>query len=375
MEIPDYFKERGCGYTTGSCAAAAAKAAAVTLLCGRAPGSVQISLPGGFDISLDVESSYVSDGAAKCSVRKDSGRDPDVTNGMLIFASASRNGNGAINVLGGEGIGTVTKPGLSVDVGKAAINPVPMKMIKTEIEKACREFGYKGGLDIVISVPQGETASEKTYNPRLGVTGGISILGTSGIVEPMSEKAVTDTIYLEMRQRASLGAGSVVVSPGNYGRTYMKTAFGIDADKAVKCGNHIGEAVDFAAEFGFESLLLIGHAGKLVKLAAGVMNTHSKVADARMEIFALYAALCGAENSLLRYILDCVTCENAILRLQENGLLADVAEQITAKIGEHLARRAGNGMKTAAVVFTNAFGLFGKTALADELIESAREVY
>ena len=375
MEIPDHFKKRGYGYTTGSCAAAAAKAATMALLSGRVPASVRISLPGGFEIELDVESARMSENAAECAVRKDSGRDPDVTNGMLIFASAKRNGNKRIKITGGAGIGTVIKPGLAVDVGNAAINPVPMKMIETETEKARSEFDCEDGLDIVISAPLGEMIAAKTFNPRLGVSGGISILGTSGIVEPMSEKAIADTIYIDMRQRAALGTKRLIVSPWNYGRSYMKSSFGIDPENAVKCGNLIGEAIDFAVEFGFESLLLIGHAGKLVKLAAGIMNTHSKIADARMEIFALYAALNGAESDLAHRILDCATCESAITLLNENGLLVEVSGQITMKIDEHLARRAGNNMKIAAVIYTNAFGLFGKTAFADELIAASGEVY
>jgi len=391
MEMPDDLKRRGCGYTTGSCAAAAAKAATMALLGGCAPGHVQIDVPYGYLLCIGIEPSsvsaeveYVSGPAdvcdsgsaaefAECAVRKYSGDDPDITDGILIFATVKKNETGRISVTGGKGIGRVTKPGLSVDVGEAAINPVPMQMIETEVLKVCEDFGYDGGLDVVISAPQGEEISGKTFNPRLGVVGGISILGTSGVVEPMSEKAITDTIYIELRQRAALGEKIAVVSPGNYGRDYMKSSFGIDIEKALKCGNHIGETIDYAAESGFQSILIVGHAGKLVKLAAGVMNTDSKVADTRMEVFALYAALCGAGSDLTRRILDCVTSDAAIGLLQESGLLEQVSGMITVKIEEHLERRAAGRLKVAAVIFTDTFGLFGKTSLANELLEEARE--
>lgn len=188
MEVYKNQKKLKCGYTTGSCAAAAAKAAAHLLLSGQVLKQIEIDTPKGIRLTLTIENATQSDGLAQCAVKKYSGDDPDVTDGMLIYATACKNNQNTICITGGKGIGTVTKPGLSVAVGKSAINPVPMKMIAHEVKEECESLGYTGGMDIVISAPEGEKIAEKTFNARLGILGGISILGTSGIVEPMRDR-------------------------------------------------------------------------------------------------------------------------------------------------------------------------------------------
>jgi len=368
IEVFKHQKKLKCGYTTGSCAAAAAKAAVYMLLSGEPQKHVEIDTPKGVRLLLDIENPIITSEYAECAVKKYSGDDPDVTNGALIYAMVRRNDKNIISITGGIGVGTVTKPGLSVEVGKSAINPVPIRMITNEALKACEGLGYKGGIDIVISVPEGVEIAKKTFNPRLGILGGISILGTSGIVEPMSEKAILDTIYIEMKQQIELGNKNLLICPGNYGRDFIKESFDIDVERAVKCSNYIGEAIDFAVELGFESILLIGHVGKLVKVAAGVMDTHSKVADARMEVLALYGALSGGDLAMLNSIMECVTTDEAIKLLKSSGILEDVFEKITTKINEHLTRRAGGKTKIAAIIFSNVFGVLGKTKYADELI-------
>lgn len=359
------------GYTTGSCAAAAAKGAAAMLLSGKPITHAEIDTPKGIHLSLPLESIEISKEVAQCAVRKDSGDDPDVTNGILIHAAVRRNPSMAIKVTGGRGIGRVTKPGLSVPVGESAINPIPMKMIVNEVKTVCKQHNYEGGLDIEIFAPEGEQIAEKTFNPRLGIIGGISILGTTGIVEPMSEKAILDTIYLEMNQQRKLGSRHLLLCPGNYGRDFIKNELRLDIEKAVKCSNFIGEAIDFAAELGFESILLIGHAGKLVKLAAGVMNTHSKVADVRMEVMALYTALCGGGIALTERILACITTDEAIKILQQHNLLEKVFQKIMEKTEAHLSIRVKD-ITVGAVIFSNQFGILGMTQHALKLIQQQK---
>ena len=271
-------KRLRCGYTTGSCAAAAAKAAAIALLAGEAPARVEIGTPEGVRLDLPVEGCVLGQGFARCAVRKDAGDDIDATDGALVCAEV-RLGGEEIVVDGGEGVGRVTRAGLEQPVGAAAINRVPRLMIAHEVRGALEERGCRAGAAVVISVPGGAEIAARTYNPRLGIEGGISILGTTGIVEPMSEKALVDTILLELDSLYAGGQRTAFLCPGNYGADFARDTLGLDLEKAVKCSNFIGEALDHAVFRGFDDILLVGHAGKLAKLAAGVMNTHSSVAD------------------------------------------------------------------------------------------------
>ena len=265
------------GWTTGSCAAAAAKAAAQMLFAGEEIRQVRLMTPKGIELYLDVECVTQTPEYTECAVRKYSGDDPDVTDGLLVFAKVERCGGDQILLDGGVGVGRVTKPGLEQKIGQAAINKVPRKMIAEEVEGVCRKYGYCGGVKVLISI------------------GGLSVLGTSGIVEPMSEKALTDTIYLEMKMLRESGRIYCYAVPGNYGIDFLTESMGIDPDLAVKCSNYVGETIDDARLLGMKGLLLIGHVGKFIKLAAGVMNTHSRQADCRMEVFASHAAMAGAD--------------------------------------------------------------------------------
>ncbi|NLI92662.1 MAG: cobalamin biosynthesis protein CbiD [Peptococcaceae bacterium] len=357
------------GYTTGSCAAAAAKASTWMLLGGQERSAVTISTPGGSQLTLSILDIRIVEGQVSCAVKKDGGDDPDITNGLFIYASVSKIPQKSITISGGEGIGRVTKPGLACKVGEAAINPVPREMIINEVKKVCSQFHYTGGLSIVISVPGGEAVAGKTFNPRLGIIGGISILGTTGIVEPMSEKAWIDSIYLEMKQQTVLGNKNLLVCPGNYGETFIKNSLKIHADRIVKCSNFIGEVVDFAQELELDSLLLIGHAGKLVKLGFGIMNTHSRIADSRMEVLAFHAALCGASVEQLRGIMDCNTTEEAASFLRAAGICQEVFDSVMNKIDFYIQKRVHKKVKTAVVLFSNELGVLGKTGYADELIK------
>lgn len=365
-------KKLRCGYTTGSCAAAAAKAATAILLSNNAIDHISIDTPKGYPLMLDVSDVKISKEGVSCAVKKDSGDDPDITNGILIFATVSKAEHNHITVNAGQGVGRVTKPGLACKIGEPAINPVPMKMIISEVKKACELFECNFGIDVVISVPEGERIARKTFNPRLGVMGGISILGTTGIVEPMSDKALIDTIKIEMNQHLESGNKRLIVCPGNYGENFIKNYLNICSHKVIMCSNFIGEMLDFSVELGFESLLLVGHAGKLVKLAGGIMNTHSRYADCRLEILAVHAAISGASSELVNEIMNCVTTEEATQILVKVGLGEAVFKSITSKIDFYAHNRVFNKVKIGVILFSNECGILGKTPHSDELLKQLK---
>lgn len=363
-----------CGYTTGSCAAAASQmAAAMALGAEFTPGDkIVLNTPKGVRLELTPEDLQCGEGWAACAIRKDGGDDPDVTNGILIYAKVSIEPGSEIILDGGEGVGRVTKRGLACPVGEAAINPVPRKMILEQVQKVCEGFDYKGGLRVEISVPEGEEVAKRTFNANLGILGGISILGTSGIVEPMSEQALIDTIKVKMSVRKADGAEYLVITPGNYGETFLKSHIALTEIDSVKCSNFFGEALDFAELYGFKGVLLVGHIGKLIKVAAGVMNTHSKYGDARMEIMAAHAALAGASKDVLERLLECVTTEDAINLLDEAGIREQTLHSILNKLDSRIKERVHHNMEIGAVVFSNQHGFLGETADAEAIREKLR---
>lgn len=356
-----------CGYTTGTCAAAAARAAAEFLLTKKWPETVVIETPAGIAVHAEIEETGASAEAAWCGVRKDGGDDIDATDGMLIFSEVAWCPEPGVKICGGEGIGRVTKPGLDQPVGEAAINSTPRKMIGEQLRAAAVRYGYEGGFRVTVFAPEGEARAKRTYNPVLGVEGGISILGTSGIVRPMSEEAIVDTIRAEIRVKAAEGLRDLILTPGNIGADYTES-ISLDKTHAAECSNHIGEAIDFAALEGLRSVLLIGHAGKLVKVASGVMNTHSRYADCRMETISAHAALCGASKETVAGIMACVAVDEAISILEKAGLREPVMTSVMEKVEEHLRRRAGPDLEIGALMFTEKHGFLGKTKEADALL-------
>ena len=330
---------------------------------------VRLMTPKGIELYLDVESVTWMPDYAECAVRKYSGDDPDVTDGLLIFAKVERCGGDQILLDGGAGVGRVTKPGLEQQIGQAAINKVPRKMITEEVSGVCREYGYSGGVKVLISIPEGEETAKKTFNPRLGITGGLSVLGTSGIVEPMSEKALTDTIYLEMKMLHESGCSYCYAVPGNYGIDFLTESLRIDPDLAVKCSNYVGETIDDAKLLGMKGLLMIGHVGKFIKLAAGVMNTHSRQADCRMEVFASHAAMAGADTDTVKAVMDCLNTTEAVRILKGKGLLQDVMKTVMERIEFYLRQRAGEELQIGAIVFSSEEGILGQTENAARLSE------
>lgn len=375
-------KKLRCGYTTGTCAAAASMAAAAMLLGKITVNQVAVDTPRGTQLVLPVEGTVKGKNWVLCQVEKDAGDDPDVTHGIGIqgrvcmeqIESQSgcytyKSGDITLHLLGGVGIGNVTKPGLDCEVGKSAINSVPRKMIFGHVERVCRQYGYCGDLWIQISAPEGQERAKRTFNSQLGIRDGISILGTTGIVEPMSEEALLETIRLEIRQKAMEGRKVLLLTPGNYGEDFIRDSLGLDLGQAVKCSNYVGQSIDMAVQEGFQALLLVGHGGKLVKTAAGIMNTHSSVADGRMEILAAYGAACGAGPGMVERILDSITVDQALDIMDEMpGLVRQVTDRVMERMKAHLQRRAGENMKTEAVMFTNSRGLLGRTEGADELL-------
>lgn len=434
------------GYTTGTCAALAAQGAVRGLLFGKIPSSLRLVTPAGIEVfakpvGCGVEYREGAAHLARCGVVKDAGDDRDATDGLVIMAQAGfcdpaqgffgtgvsgegscgedrcredRCGEGScgedrfgndssgegpafVRILGGEGIGRVTKPGLEMPVGEAAINRVPREMIRREVLRVCREKGYAGGVTVTVYAPEGEKAASKTLNEKMGIVGGISIIGTSGIVEPMSMKAYADSVRLMIRQAAASGRAQadppdmpapamdtaarkdpsfsadgthrgLILTPGNYGLAFLRQQ-GYDRMQlpVVVCSNFIGEALDEAAADGFDRILLIGHLGKLVKTAAGIMNTHSSMADGRAEIFTAHAAVCGAPAHICRRLMEAVSSDACIAILKEEGIEKEVLGSILDKAQEYLGRRCADA-RCGIIVFSNTYGALMRSAQAEAIL-------
>ena len=291
------------GYTTGTCAAAAAKASAIGLLTGTIPDTVEINTPIGKMLKLTILEKSIGSNFAECAVKKDAGDDPDVTHGCMVFARVEKlttshptpsplrgegwvRGKGGqeiegkkIIIEGGNGVGTVTKPGLQIPPGEPAINPVPRRMIREAIVGAGFPCPYTDGLKVTISVPSGEEIAKKTFNPRLGIIGGISIIGTTGIVKPMSEDAVKASLILELDIAKALGFDTIVLVPGNIGERAVLQWFRLQKEQVVLMSNYVGFMLLEAAKRGFEKVMLAGHPGKLAKLIRGDFYTHSSKSE------------------------------------------------------------------------------------------------
>lgn len=361
-------KKMKFGYTTGSCAAAACKGAAEMLLGGQVVHEVSLMTPKGIQLELELQEISVGEHQVSCAVQKDAGDDPDVTHGILVYAAVERWDRPGVLIEGGPGVGRVTKPGLDQKIGEAAINSVPRMMITKAAESVAEKYDYEGGLKVTISVPEGAEKTQKTFNPLLGIEGGISILGTSGIVEPMSEKALIESIRVEMNQHFSQGEEYLLVTPGNYGQNYLQEHMDIPFKNNVKCSNFVGETIDMAMDMGVKGILFVSHIGKFVKVASGIMNTHSQNADARMETIAACAIRAGADLECAKEVLSCITTDEALNVLERYGILAKSMEVMMEKIHFYLNHRSYNRLLLGAVVFSNVHGYLGQTENVQELI-------
>lgn len=380
-------KQLRCGITTGTCAAAAAEAAAALLLMNIHRENTVVRTPKGIDVTVPVFLMEKTGEKAEFMVVKDSGDDPDVTNHAKIYASVEilpedkvmadtvfRNEDyKGLYLDGGEGIGRVTREGLEQHIGQAAINKIPRTMLFQAVGEICRLAEFEGRILITVRIPEGKELAARTFNPKLGIEGGISVLGTTGILEPMSEKAIIDTIETEIRQLSARGIKNLLVTPGNYGQGYVSDYLQMELSGSVKCSNYIGETIDLAISYGMENFLLVGNIGKLVKLAAGIMNTHSRVADGRCEIMAVHAILCGANGRMADRIMKCINTEEMISLLTEWNLKEAVMESICNKIKEHVDRRTGGRMKTGVMLFSEHYGFLGQTNGTQELLEKYRD--
>lgn len=371
----DSKKELRKGFTTGSCGAAAAKAALYMLLTGSVKDEIEIITPGGAVFRTEVKDIFREGNRVRCAVVKDGGDDPDVTTGLHVTAEvrAEERGDGAleIQIEGGPGVGRVTLPGLDQPVGNAAINRVPRQMIEKELSEVAELLDFRGRIRVILSVPGGEAVAERTFNPRLGIEGGISILGTTGIVEPMSTRAILDTIRVELNQRKALGDRIAAVSPGNYGLNFMKETYGYDLNRSVKCSNYVGDTVDMVREMGFRGMLLTGHIGKLIKVSGGIMNTHSKEGDARMELLAAGVIRAGGSMETLRGILNCRVTEEAlgIIQGESPELLRKSMDAVMDRILYYLRKRAGAELPVECILYSNEFGLLAASPGAMDMLE------
>jgi cobalt-precorrin-5B (C1)-methyltransferase len=333
------------GYTTGTCAAAAAKGA-VALLFGRTEEKVVVDLPRGETVRVSTSDLAIKNEEAICCVIKDAGDDPDVTDKAKICARARQIGDGII-LKGGEGVGVVTKPGLQVEVGQPAINPVPREMILEEIQKA---LPNGKGVEVTVFVPQGEELAKRTMNKKLGIIGGISIIGTTGIVEPKSEEAFKDSLIPQIRIALAQGYGEVVLTPGGMGEKNAISR-GIPEDAIIQMSNFVGFMLQECAKRGVKKVLLFGHLSKLTKVAAGFFNTHSRVSDSRIETIASHASLVGINKETIESVLNANTAEHAMEVLRESGDLA-VFDSIAKEAARKARQHVNNRMEIGAVLLS-----------------------
>lgn len=365
------------GYTTGTCSAAATYGAFYQLVNGEFPEFCNIVLPKGEKIKLKPEDKKVDDKTASCAIMKFSGDDPDVTNGTYVYSEIrlidkkefllKREDNSYITIgerfilKAGKGVGIVTKAGLACDIGKPAINPVPQKMIKEVLENLANIYGFEGYAQITISIPKGIELAQRTFNPKLGIVGGISVLGTTGIVEPMSEKALIDTIKVEIDVIKAQGADKIVITPGNYGKDFLDKNTEIKEESCVKCSNFIGEAISYAVKKGFSHIILSGHLGKLIKVSDGILNTHSKYGDERMRIICDLLKELNTDNRIVDEISKCVMVDEAVRILEELGLKTKimnlVGENILKVLRNEAEKLEKTNIKFDVIVFSNKYGL------------------
>ena len=368
------------GYTTGSCATAASKAATYMLLTKKKIKTINIDTPKGIPLTLDVQNISLNNDYVECSIKKDGGDDIDATHTMDIYAKAEiidRENGEDIIVCGGYGIGVVTKKGLSVEVGKAAINPTPMKMINYEIRKVIGEdisatLGEGKSLKITISAPKGEEIAKKTFNPRLGIIGGISIIGTTGIVEPMSDEGRKKSLSIELKMKKEQGLDKIILVPGNHGEQFIREKLNLDMKYVVRTSNFIGYMLKEAQRMGYKKILMAGHIGKFIKLSAGIFNTHSKVADARSEILISNLALMKAPYDLLEKINECLTAEEAVEVINENNYTEfydKVSNKCRYKVKQYLG---DDDTEVEVIMFSMDKTLLGKSDNTDSLVEVFR---
>lgn len=364
-----------CGYTTGTCAAAASKAAVAMLFKQESMDSVAITTPNQTDLIIDVLNPQFNDNVASCSIEKDSGDDPDITNGILVSSKVTLLPDSSeIIIEGGKGVGKVTKGGLDQPVGMSAINSIPRKMIKDSLNELAMQYNYNGGFHVLISVPKGEEIAKKTFNPELGIVGGISILGTTGIVEPMSAKALADSIKVEISVIAAESNESILIFLGNFGKKFTEEDLNLSTKPGIMCSNFIDVALDSSVEFGFKNILLVGHIGKFVKLGIGMFNTHSHNGDGRIETLLSCALEAGANIEILKDIQKCVTTNAVLDILYENDLLDKTMEVLNDRIQHNIDRRVPEDINVGFICFANT-GEYSGVLFESENVDNLKRLW
>ncbi|WP_232381068.1 cobalt-precorrin-5B (C(1))-methyltransferase [Paenibacillus tianjinensis] len=352
------------GYTTGACAAAAAKGAALLLITGEAPNSVELYLPAGFHHRFELTGcERQGDISATSATIKDAGDDPDATHGAWIEATVSWLDHPSIEIDGGTGVGRITKPGLPVPVGEAAINPVPRRMIMEAVSEVLEEHGAARGLRVVISVPEGEAIARKTLNPRLGILGGISILGTRGVVTPFSTEAYQASIVQAISVAAASGNGQLVLTTGGSSEKHAQAMFNELPEEAfIQMGEYVGFSLGHAKAYGFQKVTLVGMAGKYSKVAQGAMLIHSKNAPVDFGFLAAVAAEAGADKRLVQEVAGANTASQVVDLMTEAGHL-DFFEQLCRHACMQCLKQVNGGMTVEMVLITMKGRLLGRAEI------------
>lgn len=345
------------GISTGACAAAASKAALIALI--NSPVErVVIPTPIGIRFEIPVKVTKKLESAiAVATVVKDAGDDIDVTSGIEISATVKLTDDGKITIKNGTGVGTVTKPGLQIPVGESAINPVPRKMITDAVAEV---LPAGKGVEVTITVPEGEKVAEKTQNAKLGIVGGISILGTTGVVKPLSMEACRRSLVPQIDVALARGYELVFFVPGNIGERFAKQLFNVADDQIVQTGDFVGYMVDKAVEKGVREVVFLGHSGKLVKLAAGIFNTHHKMGDARNEVIAAYAGAAGANTKAIQQILQANTTEEATEILQQADLQQATYDKIAQRVNLRLTERTKSKIRFSIIIVSMEGKIIGR---------------
>lgn len=356
-----FFKPLRGGFTTGAAAAAGVKAALIFFSRGEIVNSVDVTALDGTILKIPVANVRV-DGEKICvEVVKNSGDDPDITNGVSIFTTTKKISGDEIIFRAGLGVGTVTKSGLQVPIGEPAINPGPRQLIKN----VAAEFGVTA-LEVEISVPAGVELAKKTLNPILGIEGGISIIGTTGVLRPMSEEAFKNSLVPQIDVALVAGVDTLIFVPGKIGEVTAQK-IGFKRESIVQTSNFIGHMLDAAADKNVEKIIFCGHIGKLVKVAAGIFHTHNRIADGRLETLAAYSAAEGLAAVEVKKILDAATTEEATEIISANGLTC-VYKKIAARASFRAERYVFQKIHVGTILTNYAGKILGADDFAESLV-------
>lgn len=352
-------KKLRSGYTTGSCAAAGTKAVLLFLLEKIISTNVLIKALSGEELHIPIKGIQTAEnGDVWAEVIKDAGDDPDITNGTSIFTKVKLNDCGDVRFFAGKGIGKITKAGLAIPVGEPSINPGPRQMMQNVVHELLPEGQ---GCDITISIPAGEKLAKHTLNPYLGVEGGISIIGTTGVVHPMSEEGFKNSLTPQIDVAQHAGYSMQVFVPGKIGEN-IAVSLDLPPQSIVQTSNFIGFMLEYAADKGLDAVLLLGHMGKLIKVSAGNFYTHSKISDARLETIAAYSAFLGMTQPGIKDILACTTTEAAMIVVNKYHLADKLYQLLCERASTRAMQHVYQKLKVGTIMAT----LKGKILGMDE---------